>query len=304
MTAPQADRHRITAGPLAATIQAAGAELVSLRDRAGAEYLWQAGPAWRRHAPLLFPIVGRLANDTLRHGGRSYRMTQHGFARDRRFAWVARAADRCRLRLVDDAESRALYPFAFQLEVEYRIEGGRLAVRSQIANTGKAPLPCSFGAHPAFRWPLVEGAPKDAHRLTFAQAETGPSLRLEAGLLGDPEPNPVSGRELALKEDLFARDALILPGIASRALRYAAPDGTALLMEWEGYTDLGLWSKPEGAGFLCIEPWSGMSSPRGWDGEFADKPGLLHIAPNARRDFTWTIEIKHGGAAPIPPPGG
>ncbi|ONG58720.1 aldose epimerase [Pseudoroseomonas deserti] len=298
------DRHRIAGGALSATIQAAGAELVSLRDGGGGEYLWQAGPAWRRHAPLLFPIVGRLPGDTLRHAGKSYRMTQHGFARDRRFAWASREADRCRLRLVDDAESRALYPFAFALEVEYRITGGRLAVRSQIANTGSVPLPCSFGAHPAFRWPLVEGAAKDAHRLTFAHEETGPSLRLEGGLLGYPEPNPVTGRELALNEALFERDALILPGVASRAVRYAAPDGTALLMEWEGYTDLGLWSKPEGADFLCIEPWSGMSSPKAWDGEFNDKPDIMHIAPNAQRSFQWSMEIKHGGSAPKPPPGG
>jgi galactose mutarotase-like enzyme len=292
------DRHRIAGGPLSATVQAGGAELISLRDAAGGEWLWQAGPAWRRHAPLLFPIVGRLAGDTLRHAGRTYRLPQHGFARDRRFAWIAREAEHCRLRLTDDAESRALYPFAFQLEVEYRIAGGRLSVRSTIANPGRVPLPCSLGAHPAFRWPLVDGAAKDAHRLTFARDETGPSRRLEGGLLGGPEPSPVEGRVLPLSEELFARDALILPGLASRAVRYAAPDGTGLRMEWEGYPDLGLWSKPEGAGFLCIEPWAGMSSPVGWDGDFADKPGIMLIAPGARRDFAWSLELGPAGAAP------
>jgi galactose mutarotase-like enzyme len=72
---------------MTATIAADGAELCSLKDAAGLELLWQAGPQWPRHAPNLFPIVGRLKNDELRHRGRLYPMTQHGFARDCRFDW-------------------------------------------------------------------------------------------------------------------------------------------------------------------------------------------------------------------------
>ena len=49
----------------------------------GLELLWQAGPVWPRHAPI-FPIVGRLKNDELRHRGKLYPMTRHGFARDRK----------------------------------------------------------------------------------------------------------------------------------------------------------------------------------------------------------------------------
>src|SRR3954453_7987193 len=74
------DTHTIRSGGLTATIKAQGAELCSLKHAARFEFIWQAGPVWPRHAPLLFPIVGRLANDELRHGGRTYRMTQHGFA--------------------------------------------------------------------------------------------------------------------------------------------------------------------------------------------------------------------------------
>ncbi len=85
--------HAITDGATTAVINAHGAELTSLRDAAGTEYIWQAGPAWPRHAPVLFPIVGRLAGDQLRHGDRAYRLTQHGFARDRAFAFLDRAAD-------------------------------------------------------------------------------------------------------------------------------------------------------------------------------------------------------------------
>src|SRR5207237_7974115 len=68
------------------------------------------GPAWPRHAPWLFPIVGRLKDDQLRHRGRTYPMTQHGFARDLRFTWLERTAESCVLRLTDDETTRARYP--------------------------------------------------------------------------------------------------------------------------------------------------------------------------------------------------
>ncbi|MDA9408543.1 hypothetical protein XH80_17885 [Bradyrhizobium sp. CCBAU 45384] len=89
------DTYTIRSGALAATIKAQGAEMCSLRHEDGIEFVWQAEPAWPRHAPLLFPIVGRLANDELRHRGKTYRMTQHGFARDSRFAWGTFEENRC-----------------------------------------------------------------------------------------------------------------------------------------------------------------------------------------------------------------
>lgn len=114
------DLHTISAGGVTASIKAVGAELCSLKTTAGLELLWQAGPAWPRHAPWLFPIVGRLKDDQLRHRGRTYPMTQHGFARDLRFTWLERTAESCVLRLTDDETTRARYPFAFRLTLTYR----------------------------------------------------------------------------------------------------------------------------------------------------------------------------------------
>ena len=132
------------------------------------------------------------------------------------------------------------------------------------------------------------------HFLRIAQGslkelETHSALCGRVGLLGPEEPSPVRGWDLPLSPALFARDAVILPAVASRAVRFAAEGGPALRVAWEGYRDLGLWSKPEGADFLCIEPWHGMASPVGWDGEFMEKPGILVLAAGESRDFTWSV---------------
>ncbi|NDV87899.1 aldose 1-epimerase family protein [Aurantimonas aggregata] len=290
------ETHEMTAGGISAVISDHGAELVSLRDAAGEELLWQAGPEWPRHAPVLFPIVGRLAGDTLRHDGRAYPIGQHGFARDRRFAWIERSAARAVLRLEADAETRQMFPFPFVLDVTFAITADTLTVTSTVNNPGEDALPCGVGAHPGFRWPLADGVARTDHVIVFEAPETGGALAVEGGLLGEAKPLPFDGRTLPLTEALFERDALVMPGVASRSVRFVAQaeDGSvvrALTIAWDGYTDLGIWSKPGGAPFLCIEPWFSMASPVGWDGEFRDKPGILILAPGENRDFAWSVQI-------------
>jgi galactose mutarotase-like enzyme len=280
----------IAGAGLAATIAPAGAEPQRLRDAAGRDWLWDAGPAWPRHAPVLFPIIGRLAGDGLNHAGRRYPMRQHGFARDRDFTLVDRAADRCRFRLADDAASRAAYPFAFALEIAYAVEGARLSVEYRLSNPGPEPLPAALGAHPAFRWPLP-GAEARPHAILFDAAEPGPVRRLRDGLLlPEPRPSPVEGRRLPLSRALFEADALILDHPRSRGLDYGAEGGPTLRFAFHGFPQLGLWSKP-GGDFLCIEPWHGYASPLGWDGEFADKPGLLTLPPGGEHRAGWSVDI-------------
>ena len=287
------DNHMLRSDKIAATILAQGAELSSLRNAGGTELLWQAGPQWPRHAPVLFPIVGKLKNDTLRHNGKIYPMTQHGFARDRRFEWLEQRPRSCKLALIDDAETRARYPFAFRLEVTYTVDGADLEVAFDVINTGSDSLPASLGGHPAFNWPLLPGLPKEAYTLTFANGEPAPIRRLKDGLMQpQAEPSPVEGSTLALSERLFEDDAMILDQVASRSVRFAAVQGPAIEVSWNGFRELGVWSKPGGAPFLCIEPWHGFASPAAFDGEFVDKPGLMHIAPGARRSLSYRIRVS------------
>ena len=227
-----------------------------------------------------FPIVGRLAGDVLRHQGRTTRLTQHGFARDRVFEVLARDETSCTLVLADDAATRAMYPFAFRLALTYRIEGDALVTDYRLENPGEGVLPASLGAHPAFRWPLADGVPKEAHRIVFEAEEAGTLLRLDDGLVGaERVGSPLQGRVLGLSEAVFAHDALIFDRPVSRRVRYEAPGHQAPSIEvaWSGFSELGIWSKP--ADFVCIEPWSGLSDPVGFEGDFADRRGVLRVAP-------------------------
>jgi galactose mutarotase-like enzyme len=285
--------HRLHRNSVEALIADTGAELQGLR-LGGLELLWNAGPLWPRHAPLLFPIVGALKGDVLHHRGMTFPMPRHGFARNRVFTWSQRTETGCTLELRDDATTRSVYPFPFRLTVSYQLEATGLRMDITLLNPGATPLPASLGLHPAFRWPLRPGTPKASHQLVFEADEPGPLRRLDAqGLLASElHPTPIQGRRLALQEGLFAEDALIFLEPKSRGLRFEAESGPSLKLRWEGFPYLGIWAKADlGEAFLCIEPWEGYASPADWDGEFTDKPGGFLLAPGALRRWLLTVEI-------------
>lgn len=284
-----ADLVEISGEGLSAAINPFGAELTHLRDAAGRALMTDADPAfWTGHAPLLFPIVGRLNGDVLRLDGAEYPMKQHGFARRRDFALVEQGDSHVRFRLEDDAETRAVYPFAFALDAAYAIEGTMLTVAITIANRGDAPMPASFGFHPAFAWPLPYGAARADHRILFDADEPGTLVALQDGLTAPGErASPLDGRTLHLADALFDEDALIWDGLASRRVRYGAETGPQLEIAFPETEKLGIWSKP-GSAFICIEPWHGIADPAGYTGDFRDKPGVFEIAVGAE----WSCRLE------------
>lgn len=277
---------------LSADVALLGAELRRLDDAVGNALLWNGDPAfWTGRAPLLFPIVGGLADDTFRHGGKTYRLPRHGFARRSIFTLVERGTAHATLRLEDDQATRAVWPFAFRLDVTHALTGSTLATTATVTNRAAEPMPVAFGFHPAFRWPLPGAGPRGRHVVHFEKPEPAPVRRLDAQGLIEPEKraSPVHEATLALDDALFAEDALIFDRLTSRRLAYGAGDVT-LDIAFEGMPHLGLWSKP-GAGFLCIEPWQGHADPAGFTGVLSEKPGMIHLAPGESRSFAMSVTL-------------
>lgn len=278
----------ISSPALSAEISAAGAELVRLRDSSGADLLWDGDPAfWTGRSPLLFPMVGRAKDDRITVAGKTYDMGQHGFARTSTFTLVRSDAASCTWRLDASEATRQRYPFAFRLDVTYRIEGATLHMEAEVTNTDTMVLPASFGFHPALRWPLPYGKPRAAHDIVFEKDEPAPIRRPVDGLLSAAQfPTPVRNRHLTLHDGLFEDGALIWDGLASRSVVY----GGAIRVDFPRMPHLGIWTKP-GAGYVCIEPWQGYASPEGFDGEFAAKPGMVAIAPGKTEAFAMSIGL-------------
>lgn len=284
-----ADIFAISDSRLSAQVSALGAELVRLQDGNGLDLLWDGDPAfWTGRSPLLFPIVGEAKGNRIRVGGASYEIGRHGFARTSIFALVSSDTARCTWRLEASEATRRHYPFEFRLDVTYAIEGGALHMTAEVTNRGDGIMPASFGFHPALRWPLPYGKPRAAHEIVFEHDEPAPIRRPIDGLLSSARyPTPVRDRRLVLNDGLFEAGALVFDTLASRSLVY----GDALRVSFPRMPHLGIWTKP-GAGFVCIEPWQGHASPEGFDGELADKPGMVAIMPGATESFAMSIVVS------------
>ncbi len=284
----------ISNAALSAAINPFGAELSHLRDAEARELMTDADPAfWAGRAPLLFPIVGRLVDDKYRLAGKEYPLPQHGFARRQMFELVEQAPDRAVFRLADNDATRAVYPFAFTLDAAFALAGSTLSIDITITNRGDAPMPASFGFHPAFAWPLPYGRPRADHRVLF---ETDEPSDLSAIVLGgwiDAHgwPSPLDGRELRLTDALFERDALVWAEVASRSVRYDGGEGPGLRIDFPDTPSLGIWTKP-GARFVCVEPWHGIADPIGFTGEIWDKPGMLRFEPGQSRTFSMQVTLE------------
>jgi galactose mutarotase-like enzyme len=296
MSPSPSDWIRLHTDSLTAEIDPQGAQLSVLRDAQGRALLWHGDPTvWKGRAPILFPIVGALNNGHYRWRDQHFALPRHGFARDRRFVLVQQDAQAVVLRQTDDAETRKLYPFGFELDVSYRMAGCRLTTEARVRNTGTGPLPASLGFHPGFLWPLPNGAARTAHFLEFEHAEPAPIRRLDAlGLLtAQRHATPIHDRRLWLDDALFTDDVIIFEELTSRSLIYGADSGPRIRVEFPDATHLGLWTKP-GAPFLCIEPWRGFADPQGFNAELDEKPGIFLVPPGASEALTMHVEWLAG----------
>jgi len=288
------DTIRIATDAMSAEISLLGAEMRALRDEAGRDLLSDGPPEyWTGRAPLLFPIVGAVNDDTIHVDGRAYPMAKHGFARKSMFTLIDHQPASAVFRLEASGATRAVYPFEFRLEIGFAIEGDALHTNVTIENPGNEALPASFGFHPAFRWPLPWGGAREDHRLVFAEDEPSPIRRidLETGLvLPEPQPTPVAGDTLRVRDDLFVEDAVIFDQLRSRSVRFGVPGGRTLEVSFPDLPLLGVWTKP-GAPFLCIEPWQGLADPVGFSAGFREEPYVLEVPPGAHQSLAMTIRL-------------
>lgn len=262
-------------------IKRKGAELCSFTTLNGDfDYVWQAEAAvWARHAPILFPIVGKLKGNSYQYKGHTYHLPQHGFARDMDFEQRLMTTTEASFRLSSSEATRTNYPFDFHLDVSYKLEDTTLHITWQVTNTGQEEMLFSIGAHPGFNIMLNEGETLSDYYLLFEKPETLPLYALEAGLIaGVKQPAYINNsRRLDLFEGIFDLDALVFPAPRSNSITLCNKAGDyKLVVGCEDFTYLGIWSKP-GEPFVCIEPWLGVADSTTSLGYLAEKPGIIAL---------------------------
>ncbi len=277
-----------------------GAELISVYDKSiEKERIWCADDkVWNRHAPLLFPFVGKVTNGRYIYKDNEYEMsTQHGFARDMTFTCILKSETKISHKLVSNAATKEKYPFDFELIVTHEFDENNtrsLKVSWQIKNTGTSEMLYSIGGHPGFSCPLFEGEKRSDYYVNFPGLSTlkYKLLNTDKGLLyADKTYELPLTKDLGIKvsEDMFDKDALVVDEPLS-VMQILSPDGSIFVsLECEGFTHAGIWSKPEGD-FICLEPWAGRTDNDGLEQcILEEKAGIRKLDANKEENFSYKI---------------
>ena len=261
---------------ISASINTIGAELIRL-EKDNQNYIWTVNETyWNKTSPILFPIVGRLKNDAYTIADKKYELPRHGFARNFEFQILNQTESSVVFVLESNSETLKNYPFEFQLQLEYELDGNELKMKYSVENRSEVTMPFSIGAHPAF---AIEDSFSD-YSLQFNEAEEFVSYELENEQFSNSfrKINSENG-QINLNYSLFEKDALVFKHLKSNELILLNKNKPVLSVQFEGFPYLGIWTKPN-APFLCIEPWCGLADNVNHNGNIFEKESIQLLEKN------------------------
>lgn len=276
----------ISNAQLSATINTIGAELISLVKN-NKNYIWQVDETfWNKTSPVLFPIVGRLKDDSYNYDGKSYQLPRHGFARNMEFSFDKKSDAQVIFELNETDETKANYPFNFKLLMAYTLMDNELVIEYFIRNQSDEVLPFSIGAHPAF---AITGNFEE-YVLAFNKDDIFETHHLEnESFSGTTTLVETENNTFALNYAFFEKDALVFKHLKSNEVVLKHQNKNILKVNYDNFPYLGIWTK-ENAPFLCIEPWCGLADVVTHNGNLEDKEGINHLP--AGEDFLRAIRIE------------
>ena len=283
---------------LRVTISDHGAELSGIFNKKNnREVLWNADPAyWKRHAPVLFPNVGRLYNDTSLINGKTYTSGQHGFARDMEFVCTEETGTSVTHLLEATDTTKRAWPYDFQLYITHTLNGRDLTVSWKVINKDSETMYFTIGAHPAFNVPVLSDTVQSQYHLTFSGQKELTYCLLDAtlgtALPDQPHTLSLENGTCPIDAHMFDEGALIFDNSQITKAGITLPDGTPYVeISCEGFPNFGIWSAI-GAPFVCLEPWMGRCDNTGYEGELSQKPNINTLKPAEVFDKSYMISIK------------
>ncbi|WP_156285758.1 aldose epimerase family protein [Oceanivirga salmonicida] len=256
-----------------------GAELFSILVD-NEEFMWNKNIIWAKSSPILFPFIGALKDNKYKYKGKEYIIeTKHGFARDKEFEILEKKSNKISYILKSNDETREIYPFDFNLIVNYEIiDNNKVKMEYVIENKTDGEMYFSIGYHPAFLLP-------QNYEDTYLQIDNkdeilsykldGVYIDYKDKLLLEKDSNKVY-----IKDKTFEIDTIILDGENSKKTELIFNNSSRKVTVYhENFEYLAYW-KPQKANFICIEPWHGLPDFNNTDYNLENKIGIKKLDKN------------------------
>ncbi len=277
----------ISEGSLSLGVSATGAQIKSLKDGSGKEYIWCGDPAvWPKTCPIMFPICGGLKEDAFYYEGKRYSLEKHGFTLTREFEVEKHTDNSLVLLLKSNDEIKAMYPFDFEFRVCFTVKDGAVEVAFSTTNIGTGDMYYTTGAHEGYSCP--EGI--EAYDVVFDKEEDLYRTVLNGNLIEHKtEKVETDGRALHMKYSHMDNDCLMFYSPISRGVRLLNRNtGKGVRVEFEDFSHLVLWTK-KGAPYLCIEPWNGVPDRVDSDMDITHKESMFKLEAGKTQTFVHRI---------------
>lgn len=273
-----------------------GAEVTRIYDKTeDNEILWEGNPVyWKRHSPVLFPNVGKTYKNRVLINGTQYPTSQHGFARDNVFTCIEAANEKASFMFRSSEETKEVYPFDFELHINYKLNKKELTVEWQVKNCGDETMYFTIGGHPAFRFAKPEETKADyVLKVPGKEKLEYVLIDISCGCANVDEVHTLqlSEETYPLSDKLFAKDALIVDNGQIEEAWLCHKDGTPYVgVRSAGFPNYGIWSV-EGAPFVCLEPWMGRCDNVGFNAELSEKPNVNKVEAGEKFTKDYTIVV-------------
>ncbi|WP_429971838.1 aldose 1-epimerase family protein [Fructilactobacillus sp. Tb1] len=273
-----------------------GAEIQSIKSADNdIEYIWQGQDHyWKRHAPILFPIVGKLKDDNYIYDGKNYHMTQHGFIRDNYFEVTEKSTDEVTFRFISNDDTKQIYPFNFTFLITYKLDGNSLDASIEVINNDADTMYFSIGAHPGFNVPLLKDKEAfDDYYVVAAPKRKFDLMQIDSDGLSQQSNEAPLDSPIQLNHDLFTHDAKIFDiGGNQRSMVMLQSDKSKHGVSMTAYNCqyIGVWSDKD-ADFICLEPWWGIADTKNTDGVLKDKKGIIKLPGYKKFNANFSIGL-------------
>jgi galactose mutarotase-like enzyme len=274
-------------------VKSFGAELCSVFSSTNnIEYIWQANQdLWPRHAPNLFPIVGKLKDNSFSYLNNNFQLPQHGFARDSEFICVEETESKLTFELTANEETLKHYPFHFSLQISYTLTDNNLITSYKIFNPSNSEIYFSVGAHPAFNCPLQTSETFEDYNLVFPTKKELVINTLNDGLIkNNTKTISLIENKLKVSKTLFDNDALVFMNSQIENVSLISNKTKhGVSMECDNWPFFGIWTKKNSEKFICLEPWFGIADSETTNSNFTNKKGVIKLLPEQNFDCSFNI---------------
>ena len=278
---------------LRAEFTSVGAELLSLQDIDGTEYMWQrTDKEFQQTAPLLFPFVSWLQDNTYQYQGKRYELPFLEFAQHKNFTVSEQDENGILFQLKSDAGTKIMYPFDFTFLASYRLEGDTLFVEFTIKNDDVENMYFAFGWHPTFHVPIENNLKFEDYYYDFHEKCTPRKIiRDENKYFGGYEAFPLEDQHILRLNQETVSGVQVIEGTSKHVSIRSDRGKKAVDITYPDMNLLVIFHK-KNKDFITVEAWSSSMGRKGIIEDFEKKPDLLSLEAGGVYKNKWIIHCQ------------